>query len=308
MSEFTKIQDYLKKYDPDSRQSLADAMFQKGEFMVSWFINNLCNFSCEYCGHYTTEHPSVGKYSVEHIVKSFRVFGNSGHIIITGGEPFLFPGFVDLCKELTKENFISVNTNLSHKLVTTFAEEINPNRVIMINAGIHFDFRRSKQIEMDDFVKKFILLHEKGFNIIGSFVVHPEHMEAMEKDIELLKSLGISAISAKSFSGISKGKKYPLAYTTEELNRIIRHMNGQIDMPEYLKYYRFKGKKCSTGKDFFSIDPGGNLSRCNSDDTPFGNIFEGTFMPSEKVKKCSKDECLCPYQGMIYSSKKQSWF
>ncbi len=305
MCEFLKIQNYLSNFQPESCKSLSEDMFSKGEYMVSWFVNNLCNFSCSYCGHYKKEHPEVGKFSIEHIVKSFLAFGNTGHIIITGGEPFLFPSFVQLCLGLTKYNYISVNTNLSQKNIIDFSNTIDPERVIMINAGAHFEFRKKNNIALDDFICNYNLLQNKGFNIIASYVVHPEHLNEMEKNIEYLKSLGVTTISAKTFSGIYNDKKYPQAYTADELNRIENYMSGQIDMPDYLKYYKFKGNNCLAGKDFFSIDPAGNVYRCNSDDTFFGNIFNNSFKPSGKTLKCKTDECSCPYQGMIYSSKKR---
>ena len=303
MPEFIKIQEYLKKYNPESERSLAKDMFAQGEFMVSWFTNNLCNFSCAYCGNHSKEHPSVGKYSIEHITESFKAFGHSGHIIMSGGEPFLFPSFVELCKSLTKDNYISINTNLSARNVPDFAASINPEKVVMINAGIHLDFRKSKNINIDDFIINYKLFQDKGFNIVASYVVKPEQIGNLAKDINFLKSLGINNISAKSFRGVSMEKNYPQSYTKDEIKQIEKYMHEQIDMPEYLQFYNYKGRKCSAGKDFFSISPAGDVRRCFSDETSYGNIFENTFKPLEKEIKCTKEECICPFPGMIYSKK-----
>lgn len=302
---FANIQEWLTKYDSISNVSISKKMFGEGEFMVSWFVNNLCNFSCDYCGHYKKEHESVGKIPLHQIAKSFDIFGKTGHIIITGGEPFLFPGFTELCRLITKKHYLSLNTNLSLPETRIFAENISPDRVLMINAGLHLKFRSKLKNGMDDFISNYKYFLEKGFSIFASYVIYPNLILQFEKDIATYESMGIRNISAKSFSGIFNGKTYPAAYTESERKRIEKYMKAQIDMPEYLVNTCFKNRPCFAGKDFFSIDPGGNACRCNSDATSFGNIFTGSFSQNNKAVPCRMDECLCPYQGMIYSSAKK---
>jgi len=302
MLEFIKIQTYLKKYNPNLKISLSELMFDNREFMVSWFVNNACNFSCNYCGHYNFK-PEPPKYNIRHIAKSFDVFGDCGHIIITGGEPFLYPHFVDLCKLLTEKHYISINTNLSQASVKDFAEHINPQRIIMINAGVHYDYRIDKGIGIEGYLKKYNVLFEKGFNVVGSYVIHPSKINQDIDNIENLKKMGVEKISAKTFYGKYNNKNYPESYTQQEIEKICKYMQESIDMPEYLKYVSFRNFNCFAGKNFFSIEHNGDVLRCNTDRAFYGNIFKGTFIASKNAERCPHNSCICPYQGMIYSYK-----
>ncbi len=302
MLEFIKIQNYLSEYQPNKNTPQAQKMFDKGEFMVSWFINDNCNFSCNYCGHYNRK-PVSPKYDIQHIAQSFDVFGDCGHIIITGGEPFLYPGFIDLCKLLTEKHYLSINTNLSQASIKDFAEQISHERIIMINAGVHYDYRIDNKIGMDNFIKLYKILSNKNFNVVGSYVIHPAKILQGIKNIQFLKQLGLTNISAKTYYGTYDGKNYPSAYTQMEIDLISSYMLQGLDMPEYLKYTCFKNKFCLTGKDFFSIEHTGEVLRCNTDKQSYGNLFEKTFIPSKTAEKCTQSTCICPYQGMVYSYK-----
>jgi MoaA/NifB/PqqE/SkfB family radical SAM enzyme len=302
MLEFIKIQKYLSEYLPDNNIPLAQKMFDKGEFMVSWFINDNCNFSCNYCGHYNRK-PIPPKYDINHIAKSFDVFGDCGHIIITGGEPFLYPDFVKLCKLLTEKHYLSINTNLSQASVKDFAEQINPEKIIMINAGIHYDYRMDIGIGLEEYLDFYINLFEKGFNIVGSYVIHPTKITEDIENINKLKRMGVVNISAKTFSGKYNGYSYPGAYTKNELELVSSYMQHGLDMQEFLKYTSFENFYCEAGKNFFSIEHNGDALRCNTDRKFYGNIFNGTFKASANVEKCEEKFCVCPYQGMIYTQR-----
>jgi sulfatase maturation enzyme AslB (radical SAM superfamily) len=67
-----------------------------------WKINNLCNFQCKYCFYEDhSEHPLTNKHTQEEIVSAFDRTGETWTIEIDGGEPFLYPKFVDLIEKLT---------------------------------------------------------------------------------------------------------------------------------------------------------------------------------------------------------------
>ena len=50
---------------------------EESEYQVQWRLNERCNFRCAYCfregrdQHRADEHPDCGKYSPEHIARSF---------------------------------------------------------------------------------------------------------------------------------------------------------------------------------------------------------------------------------------------
>jgi len=93
--------------------------------MISWQLNELCNFRCPYCfcgeEKLSREHPACGKYSPEHIADCFDRTGKTWQVHMSGGEPFLYPRFVELCMALTRSHYISMNTNLSTANANDFA-------------------------------------------------------------------------------------------------------------------------------------------------------------------------------------------
>lgn len=304
MTSFYKIPEALKNYSHNSEVSISETLFSNQELMLTWTINEFCNFKCLYCGQYDKENPATGTYSVEHIQNCFDATGKIWHIIITGGEPFLYPDFVKLISALTKNHYVSINTNLSAANVPDFIETIDPKKVIMINAGAHLHEREKNESAKNNYISRFLQLQEKGFNIVASYVVHPEFIGRMENDFSMLKEKGFKLICAKTFSGTYNNKSYPDAYTEQENILINKYSDGSIELPAYRIYTNFKNRICLTGNKFFAMDPAGNMCRCLSDNSKFGNFFEGTFKPGSEEQNCNTINCVCPYQGMIYSKNK----
>lgn len=303
MSNFHKIESALKSYNHFASKSIAEDIFTKDEFMLTWTINEFCNFNCLYCGQYKTENPDTGKYPVEHIKNCFDKTGKKWHIIITGGEPFLYPDFVNLISALTENHYVSVNTNMSAANVPEFTEKINPERIIMINAGAHILEREKTPNGKEEYINRFLKLQEKGFHIVASYVAHPELLKRMVPDFEYLSQKGIKNVCAKTYSGNYNGKKYPDSYTDEENELIDKYSNGSIELPAYRKYTNFKNKYCLSGNRFYAMDAAGNITRCLSDNKNYGNLFKGSFSITDTEKKCISDQCICPYQGMLFSKK-----
>jgi len=302
MSKLTNILEALRNYQPENRKSLADIYFDKDDRTMTWLINNLCNFNCPYCGRYTKEDPDAYKYSPQHIADCFNRTKKTWHIIISGGEPFLHKHLIEICRLLTQQHYISINTNLSLPEVLEFADAIDPARVILFNASIHYAVRLQRNI-LDEFTNYFLYLQNKGFNIVGSYVVYPNTLERYKDDLDFLISKGLKQVSVKVFDGIYEGKKYPMSYSDKEIEELTQHMSSEIEMPEYLKYNRFKGLKCSTGRKMFSMKPNGDLERCLSDYSQLGNFFTNKYHSYLYDKKCKTEICQCPYQGMLFSKK-----
>ncbi len=188
---------------------------------VAWNLNQLCNFRCLYCffsdEQLSKEHLSVGKYSIDHIVNSFDRTERNWWIFLSGGEPFLYPNFVQLCKKLTKNHYISLNTNCSTSNTVKFANEINPEKIYSINGALHIEQREKKSEAVDRFIEKVLLFQEKGFQFRVEYVMYPPLFERAEEDIAYLHKCGVEIVNIKMFQGRYKNKLYPLSYSEDEL-------------------------------------------------------------------------------------------
>ena len=65
--------------------------------------------------------------------KTFKITFSSG------GEPFLIPRFIDICISLTQKHFIALITNLTPHPIVSFAEAVDPKRVLYVHASLHIE-------------------------------------------------------------------------------------------------------------------------------------------------------------------------
>ena len=115
---------------------------------ADWTLLHTCNFRCDYCFvpvPLLSEKIRVSATN-EQWAAAFDQHDVTWQIHMTGGEPSAYPGFVDLCARLTQNNFISLNSNLTNKSLLEFADRIDPDRVIFINAGLHHKERSNRSL------------------------------------------------------------------------------------------------------------------------------------------------------------------
>jgi len=272
------------------------------ENKVVWNLNTLCNYRCPYCFFpaevLEKEHESVGKYSIEHIAKSFDDTKRQWLILISGGEPFLYKPFVSLAKELTKNHHIQLTTNMSRPGVYEFADKISPDRVMIVSASLHMiDIEKRGEKALQDFIDKCLYLQERNFLVMVNYVTYPPHFSRIEDDFKYLKAAGVKSVSALTFRGRYEGKLYPEAYSEEQLSLIEKlAIDKRLETAISRKGLYFKGELCDAGYRYFQMSPDGTLSRCCSISENHGNLFEGTAKFNEKAKPCTvglcQDACL----------------
>lgn len=70
-----------------------------------------CNLRCRWCDTpYTSWHPEGRDMSVDEVVAQACTYG-AHHAVVTGGEPMIAPGIVNLCRQLRERGFhITIET------------------------------------------------------------------------------------------------------------------------------------------------------------------------------------------------------
>ena len=272
------------------------------EYMVVWNLNSLCNFRCEYCflsaESLSREHPDVGHYSPEHIARCFDDTGRVWRVHMSGGEPFLYPDFAELCRLLTRRHFISINTNLSSNEVMSFGATISPERVLTINAGLHLVEREKRAVGVEKYLEKFLYLQERGFKIRLEYVVYPPLLGRVKEDVEILRARGVQLVNLKMFRGTFAGRVYPGAYTEEEKNLLEEIALDSRELEILDGRHEFFGRLCAAGHRSFNMDQSGNLNRCLTIKKPHGNLFTGKSRFDKQPRPCTATLCKCPYEGM----------
>ena len=277
--------------NPDNKNNIELNLCHLPHLEFDWHLTNRCNFGCEYC------HPQIKKElnnikeqepSVELISKRFNDVEYPCLINMSGGEPFLYPNFVELCKELTKKHFLTINSNISTSNVIEFAEKIPSKKVVLINAAFHQP-ERSKINGEAKYIENILALQENGFNVTALYVLYPPLLTRVSEDIMFLKNNGVKSISAKVFKGVYKGKLYPEGYTENEKVKILSLINDYKFNEKYMRgEMYFTGQNCNSGYRFFKIEVDGKVYRCPTIHiNSYGNFYDGTFERDSSPQPCT---------------------
>lgn len=278
-----------------------------------------CNFRCSYCFHppHALNSPIKIYGTTDQWREGFDATGKTWLLHISGGEPTLYPEFVNFCERFSQNHYLSVTSNLSHKRIDNFAEKINPERVHYIHAAVHYDERR-KISSSDNFIDRVKKLRNNGFTVLVSLVMTPEVVESFPKISDFYESHGIFPIP-KVMRGKYQGRKYPAAYSPDEKSCILEYLTeaqrkyapvlaGMTELPTANPltdnrllnnpgaYY---GRMCGSGYNFVRIEPDGTVLRCSSR-IRLGNILQKNVRFLRFPLPCYSS--YCPYYCEKYTS------
>jgi MoaA/NifB/PqqE/SkfB family radical SAM enzyme len=273
-------------------------MQTNNKIYFSWDIHYKCNFRCPYCWFFTNW-AHLGRQSLyldtdEWMVHWRRIHDKYGEvkIEIVGGEPFIYPNFIELVKELSSLHLVKITTNLSGD-IERFAKEINPERVDL-DLNFHILF-----IDLKTVLRKALILKNAGFRGGICYLAYPPQMHKIEYLSEEFRKVGINFALA-AFWGEYNGKKYPAAYTQEE-KEMMRPFLGETDRIAYhLDAQNPRGKLCNAGYKYASIKGNGDVTRCGPlSDKPIGNITDENFNLFSSSSPCEADFCPCNEYGNL---------
>jgi len=291
----------------------------KYDVEADWALLTTCNFRCGYCfvslPALATKLTAYG--TNDQWTEGFDATGKTWLLHLTGGEPSIYPGFVDLCEKLTRHHCLSINSNLSHRCTEIFAKRINPERVHFINAALHYG-ERSKRTGFEAFINRVQKLRRHRFHVFVSSVMTPHLVKIFPEVSAYFESHGLSLVP-KVMRERFKGKIYPGAYTAQEKDLIRDYLakarqsyesviaameeTATIDMfadDRLLDSPRiYRGKLCGSGHNFVRIEPDGAVVRCGSG-VQLGNILLKNVALLNVPKPC--DSFYCPYFCEKYTS------
>jgi radical SAM superfamily enzyme YgiQ (UPF0313 family)/organic radical activating enzyme len=275
---------------------------------ATWNMHYACNYKCTYC-HAPKPEDKDAKKAVylksdtwlEIWKKIYQRYG-TWEILISGGEPFTYPDFVDLLIGLSKIHLAGVCTNLEWDVVH-FVKRASPQR-LRIETSFHPEF-----ISLTKFIQKLGVLKKNGFNPTVNFVPWPPLLSKMEEIKEGIEKSGCQ-LTLQPFIGQFEGRSYPQGYTEKE-RQYFNIFNDECN----LKTLDFKttkasdstrGRLCRMGQNYCFINPDGSVSRCCRDHSiPLGNITDGSFQLLEEPQECRADNCNC-WRCMLVD-KEDSW-
>jgi len=290
-----------------NNQNYFTGKFSRYRHKIIWVLNDDCDYGCEYCNKTVTEEKQQGiDFSTENIVSRFDAAGFEWLIILAGGEPFLYPGFIELVKQLSAKNKFVFSTNLCGDKIYEFAEVIDPEKIVLINASFHPEYRQKTSEGIKPFIDKVLMLQNRGFEVLVSHVAYPPFIPQIPGHFELLKQQGVKITSCLTFRSEYKGKYFPEAYTKQEIEVIKKYSVDRAEHDIALGKTNFYGRYCDAGYTFYFMDINGNVRRCGSIEKHYGNLFLGTFIPGRKARPCIAIQCIDCYLGFVSVKEKRA--
>ena len=259
-----------------------------------WFTTMACNFKCKYCWEVQAQHhgdfkAEKFKPAQEWIEAWTRL--RPGILDITGGEPFLQPGLLEIIEAITAAGArVAMTTNLSHPILD-FVRRIRPDQVFSITASYHptENGTREHPMNQDIFIGRLLLLREFGFNFTVNIVAWPEQLWLIPKYIELFDAhkmrYHIDPYSSMAY--------HPWEFTEAEKIALRQWVtsNRPIDREDIGPVL------CSGGIDHISVQPDGTAWRCILERqqrlNPLGNILDPEFELMQDRLIC-RQQINCP--------------
>ena len=260
----------------------------------------------------------MGKLPAQAFADFFDSTGKTWLLHLTGGEPFAYRGFVELCAALTRNHLLSLNSNVTSRRVRAFAQTVGPQRVEYIHCGVHPE-EREKRNGWASLLSNLRVLVQAGFPVFSSCVMTRAAFGLFEQASERLDSVDVPLIP-KALRGMYQGRSYPRSYSDRERelfvgfselaerkirgHRLAPYRNDPTINPLFDRYFLnglpdFTGVNCSAGRDFVTITPEGNIYTCATTNR-IGNIFQRRLKLSTKDQPCRTE--WCPYACVRYSA------
>ena len=277
---------------------------------LHWDPTPKCNLTCSYCFARTenpnsdypplqrsidffswlkpqTIQPQVSPIDIPAALATLDATAKILRVSFTGGgEPFLVPNLAEFCGILSNKHYLSFNTNLTSPQIGILSKKVPADKMIYIIASLHY-YELKKRNLLKTYIKNYQRCISAGYDLRTNEVAHPLLKEKAPILRKKLKHHGIH-LGFDPFIGYYKNKKYPEAYTTEELN--IFELQRLKDEPQF---FHSQGDICNAGHNIAYINNQGDIYQCPSIPNKLGNIYTGfSFIPT--LNTCTLPFCSCP--------------
>jgi MoaA/NifB/PqqE/SkfB family radical SAM enzyme len=272
---------------------------------AAWRITYRCNFRCTYCtsGREPSPEAPGGLRNDLHeqlptVIDNLKATGKDWTLAFTGGEPMVYPRFIDICREMGRHFKLYLDTNLSLP-IDGLLEAAGPDRFEHVYAAMHI-MDRMQSGTLDVFVHNVQLLAQGGYPFTINYVMYPPLIEQFDKHRALFEKLGIP-LTPKSFKGVFQGRRYPQSYTDAQRELIHRYSPGDTytrSIPDY------HGLRCNAGCKLVRVLEDGSVTRCVTDNRSMGNVFTGITLDDEP-QPCQVNRCPCYGPARLFEGVQQ---
>ncbi len=265
-----------------------------------------CNFNCAYCNFTTSGSvadiadltPYRDQTYIDRIIRFFNQHSTESEkwvLHLSGGEPTIMPNFGYFCEQaFSFGHKIALNTNLSFPLhKEAFQKICPPDKIEFIHASLH----QEGLDDLDKYLNRCRILRDAGYALFVRIVAHPNFIDLLPELDQKFKAIDVS-LSVHPL----QSPNYPLAYTKEQIDKIIPFMKTHHDVIRLFGGLDAQDRKCRAGSGLLCISlglrGGGRVYPCvntASGEHEMGNIFsrEVSLMGNETSCLRSDNKCTC---------------
>jgi MoaA/NifB/PqqE/SkfB family radical SAM enzyme len=263
-----------------------DAKVKKGESIaiLQFQYDYTCNFHCQHCCVTRIQEPKGGRFfTIEDVRELSRQADEMGlaHIVITGGEPLVFPDLDDIVQAIDPQKFyITSDTNgwfLDEKRAKHL-KEIGLDKLQIsldsLSAPDHDDFRR-KPKSHERVLRAIDAGLNAGLNLIVATVVTKQRVRSEEflAFLEFLNGKGVAVfVTYAKPVGAWEGN-YDILITREDMD-YIRDLEKKYNVFTHLTPAYGLDLGCIAVKRMVSITKFGDVMPCPYIHISMGNFFE----------------------------------
>ena len=263
---------------------------QKVPLMGTFELSPVCNFSCKMC--YVRKTPEQIRNEGKSLI-SWQKWLELGRqckeegmlfLLLTGGEPFLYPGFRELYTQLHQLGiilYINSNGTMIDENTMQWLREYAPARVnVTLYGSSRETYRRicGHADGYDRAMRAIHLLKDAGIPVVINASMIPENAADLESIIETGRSLGINTrVATYMFPPMRRDKEAgDSRFNPEESAAIYLRKQRCMMQPE--DYRKFLTGQLAPKKNIASDDWGTHVEfmRCRAGRSTFWVNWEGT--------------------------------
>lgn len=238
-------------------------------------VTNACNLTCSFC-YRDQENRSLWRYdSLLHFCQQIDQWGVL-EVAFGGGEPMLFPRWVDFINELYETTNLCVNFTTNGLLLDeTFLEAIR-GKYGQIRVSLYED---------NHWVETIALLTRCHARFGVNWLITPAELPYIESKFAQLLALGVRDFLLLGYKGVDKSMHLQgeqLQMFSRFINKIHTQFGSMVmleldicwgkSLPDVPRL--FQTSDCGAGDEFLSITSDRHLKACSFQETPAGIPFE----------------------------------
>lgn len=271
------------------------------EHHLIWNMTRRCNFRCKYCYFPHQSLPEPNPITAVEIGDFLDSSGHSWVVEMSGGEPFIYPGFAEVCQHITQNHRIALDSNLSLTRETErFSRMVDPAKVVDIYAAVHIEERERLGL-LEQFVNDVLMLRSKGFMVSVNYVIHPTLLDRYEADRKYFEDKGIRLLP-RPFKGVFEGVDYPAGYGPKAREFFAKKLKAGKKA-----VFNFLGIPCEAGYRLVRLEPDRSILRCSGDRSQLGRLGQGVAL-HKSPQPCIVPRCPCFGPDYVRLTPRQETF